>query len=165
MRIVGIDPGTTHSGLVRLNSGDHGRWPPVVTLAVKDCPNDALLFSLSSVACDLVVCEWLTTYRNAPIGATVLDTALLVGRIIERSTAPVSLITRPDVGYELCQNRSAKESQLTEAIRGLYEPTGGGKRPHRGTKAQPGPLYGLSDHAWSALAAALAWMRREGVTG
>jgi len=163
-RIAGIDPGTTHSGLVRLNSGEHGHWPPKVTFAAKDMPNADLLASLTETACDLVVCEWLTSYGGA-IGATVLDTARMVGRIEERASAPVCLITRPDVGLELCQSRRAKNAQLRAAILEMYPATGGGKDGRLGTSKAPGPLYSVSSHAWSALAAALAWMRREGVTG
>ena len=164
-RIAGIDPGPTHSGLVRLTTGEHGHWPPAVTFAAKEMSNADLLASLTETACDLVVCEWLVTYKNAAIGASVLDTALLVGRIIERSTAPVRLITRPDIGRELCQSGRAKNAQLRAAILEMYPATGGGKDGRLGTSKAPGPLYSVSSHAWSALAAALAWMRREGVTG
>lgn len=163
--ILAIDPGPSSSGAVLMDATD---WPPTVTRSDRDASLDELREWWIPFA-DHIVCEWLTSY-GAAVGATVLDTAMVVGRIKEsafRLGRGVALLTRPEVGLELAGSRHPKTAQVSEAIRDIYRragrATGGGKDPVIGTKNQPGPLYGvaLSQHEGSALAVGLAWLRME----
>ena len=65
------------------------------------------------------------------------------------------------LGLELCQSRRAKKPEVRAAIIDLYPADGGGKRPAIGTKAEPGQLYGVAEHAWDALAVVLAVLRQQ----
>jgi hypothetical protein len=85
----------------------------------------------------------------------------------ERSEAqgiPAHLYKRPDWSHNLTGQRGAKDKQTKAAIREIYRDagmaTGGGTDKTKGTKSQPGPLYGISSHAWDALAVVIAWMRK-----
>ena len=158
MIIIGIDPGPTTSGLVVLGAGD----PPAVVSSTPDADRATVLDTLAALKhCGdraLVAIEWLVSYGSA-VGASTLDTARMVGayeREAERAGARVVLITRPEVAYYHCQARSAKKPQVRAAVLSLYEPTGGGADGRIGTKARPGPCYGVKAHAWDALAVALA---------
>ena len=42
-----------------------------------------------------------------------------------------------------------------QALLDLFPRTGGGATPQIGTKGKPGPLYGVSSHAWAALGVAV----------
>lgn len=44
---------------------------------------------------------------------------------------------------------------VRKALLDLFPRTGGGATPQVGTKAKPGPLYGISTHAWAALGVAV----------
>ena len=52
------------------------------------------------------------------------------------------------------------DPNVRQAIIDLFPPTGGGKCAQIGTKGQPGPLYGVSSHAWPALGVALTAQAR-----
>ena len=62
---------------------------------------------------------------------------------------------RRDVKMHLCQNASANDANIRRAILDLFPRTGGGKTPQSGTKSQPGPLYGVTNHVVAALGVAL----------
>jgi len=57
----------------------------------------------------------------------------------------------------LCKNNRAKDANIRQALLDRFPATGGGKAPQIGTKKQPGPLYGVTSHLWSALAVAVTW--------
>ena len=69
-------------------------------------------------------------------------------------SSPV-LIYRSEVKSYLCGTTAANDSNVRQAIIDRYPRTGGGKTPQVGTKEQPGPLYGISNHMWAALGVAL----------
>jgi hypothetical protein len=52
-------------------------------------------------------------------------------------------------------NQRAKDPNIRQALLDIFPGTGGGATPQIGTKAKPGPLYGVTSHAWSALAVAI----------
>jgi len=158
--IVGIDPGPEYSGQVVV---DGSVWPPIVLHSDGDTWEEELIPLRYKP--NIVVCEWVISYGST-IGATVLDTARLVGRIEERSAVnklDFYRITRPEVGLEIAGSRRSKKGQTNEAIREIYKKErpdllGGGKNPTVGIKKAPGPLYGVKSHAWDALAVIIAWM-------
>jgi len=107
------------------------------------------------------------------VGKSTLDTAIWVGRYYESvKSSPrelsVELISRGDEKIILCgcktfidpvtgKRKGVTNAQIRQAVIDRFEPSGGGKRPQIGTKKQPGPLYGVSSHAWSAVAIALTY--------
>ena len=66
------------------------------------------------------------------------------------------------VCMHLCKNNRAKDGNVRQAILDRYPATGGGKNPQVGTKKAPGPLYGVSGHAWQALAVAITAIETRG---
>ena len=59
------------------------------------------------------------------------------------------------VMVHLCHDSRAKDTNIRQALLDLFPRAGGGATPQVGTKGKPGPLYGVSSHAWPALAVAI----------
>jgi hypothetical protein len=92
-----------------------------------------------------------------PVGATVFETCVWIGRFIEAWGDEFTKVYRKETKMHLCQTMRAKDSNIRQAIIDRYPATGGGKKPQIGTKAQPGPLYGVSKDVWAALAVAITF--------
>ena len=152
MTILAIDPGTTKSG-----------WAVV----------DGLTVTFSGVSGNDELLEYLGTYRKGgceaqiaiemiasygmPVGREVFETCVWIGRFVQAWHTPdhVELVYRKDVKMYLCGTPRAKDANVRQAIIDRYPAIGGGKCPQIGVKAKPGPLFGLSTHAWPALGVAL----------
>jgi hypothetical protein len=59
----------------------------------------------------------------------------------------VRLVYRKDVKLLLCGSPRAKDANIRQALLDLLGP--------QGTKAKPGPTYGVKSHAWAALGVAV----------
>ncbi len=171
-RLLAVDPGPETCGTVilRLTPGR----PPEVLLSVDEADLFDVLAEVGSLADgDLVAVEWLTSYGSC-VGASVLETARVVGRIEDRARSRglecyVHGLTRPEIGLELVGLRGAKGAQIKEACRQIYRDASvlasvlasSGADRTKGLKSDPGPLYAVrGDHAWSALAVGLtAWRK------
>ncbi len=154
-RILAIDPGPEQSGWCAL-VGDAVRGSGVL-------PNREMLAFVGREGrrniCDLPVLavEMFASY-GMPVGREVFDACVWIGRFVEAWAAPddlVQLVERKAVKLHLCGTSTAKDPNVRQALLDLFPATGGGKTPQVGTKAKPGPLYGVSSHAWSALAVAV----------
>lgn len=163
-RLLAIDPGPETCGVVRLRL-TAGR-PPEVELADNWAPVVEALRKIEElIPCDIVAVEWLVSYGSC-VGASVLDTARVVGRIEDRASQKgirfcSNGLTRPEIGLKLAGQRGARPAQIKEACRQIYRDAGilagSGADRTRGVKADPGPLYAVrGEHAWSALAVGLA---------
>jgi len=150
--ILAVDPGTLESGYCALLGGK------VVAAGV--IGNAELLpylqrahFRLGEYTLSL---EMVASY-GMPVGREVFETVRWIGRFQQAWHDPeaVRLVYRQDVKSHLCHSSKAKDSNVRQAVLDRFEPTGGGKTPQVGTKKKPGPLYGVSSHAISALAVAI----------
>lgn len=146
MLTLAIDPGTTESGVVL--------WNPElqrVQWAEPEMPNDRVRDGLLNGWADYrIVCEWFQSYGMA-VGKEVFETCRFVGRLEEIALArgqPFVLISRTIVKARICGQARAKDPNVRQALLDRCGPVG--------TKKIPGPLYGVSKHAWSALALAVA---------
>ncbi len=157
MKILGIDPGTTDSAAVILNTDNLA----IVRHAILG--NEELLLQLVGIdeALGLLkseivtVIEWLQYYGpTMHAGSETFETAYWCGRFAQASPGLVVRIKRPKVKLLLCGTPTAKDSQVSQAIRDRY---GIEKSITVGTKRKPGPLYGIKSHEWSALSVALAY--------
>lgn len=141
---IGIDPGPLHSGVV-LWDGSR------VIEAHPKMPNDLVRINLKLVwAAHRVVCEWIACYGMA-VGKEVFDTCRVcgqLGQICEDSGRDIHFIIRPTVKTRLCGTPRAKDPNVRQALIDRLGPVG--------TKKQPGPLFGVTSHAWSALAVVIA---------
>ncbi|MAH47126.1 hypothetical protein CMI37_14965 [Candidatus Pacearchaeota archaeon] len=155
MRLLAIDPGTTHSGLVTYDGTR-------VTHANSDMHNDAVLECVLEHDYDHLAVEMVASY-GMPVGRETFQTVLWIGRFIQASPVPHTLVYRksagsiPGIVWSLCKDAKAKDANIRRALLDRFPATGGGATPQVGTKKQPGPLYGVSRHAWSALAVAVTW--------
>lgn len=150
--ILAVDPGTLESGYCALLGGK------VVAAGV--IGNAELLpylqradFRLGEYTLSL---EMVASY-GMPVGREVFETVRWIGRFQQAWHDPeaVRLVYRQDVKLHLCHSSKAKDSNVRQAVLDRFDPTGGGKTPQVGTKKKPGPLYGVSSHAISALAVAI----------
>jgi hypothetical protein len=153
-RILAIDPGPLESGWL-LWDGPHKR-----PLRFGISPNDELLASLRTQlrggaqhgAPDVVVIEKIVPYGMI-VGAEVFDTVWWAGRFTE-AARPIKVVQLPRLAVKLaiCGDSRAKDANINQALRDRF---GGSKA--KGTKAHPGPLYGITSHVWSALAIAVTF--------
>lgn len=146
--ILGIDPGTEKSGWC-LYDGER-----VIGSGVD--ANQKLLYGLNDMGADELAIERIQGYGMV-VGREVFETCEMVGRLAQawKGSLPASLIYRRDIKIHLCGVSSAKDANVRQALLDRFERSGGGKTPQVGTKSLPGPLYGVSSHAWSALAVAV----------
>ena len=154
--VLAIDPGTTESAWCRLL---YGRSPRTVSPVVHGAkvPNDAVLETELSDRrwVSTVVIEMPQHYgRDIHAGASVYETCRWVGRFEQRWRdlgGEVVLVHRKTVVTSVCGNPRANDSDVRRAILERF-PAG------KGTKANPGPLYGIKADVWQALAVALWYL-------
>lgn len=142
--IFAIDPGPEQSAYVRYKDR-----------RVIECdivPNDELERRLESVRDDVFACEWIESFGMA-VGKSVFETCYAVGRF--SLVGELVRVGRRAVKLHLCNSARAKDANVRQALIDRFPATGGGKTPQIGTKKQPGPLFGVKSHIWSALAVAV----------
>lgn len=155
--ILAIDPGTEQSGWCLYGSDMAG----VLDSGVE--PNDALLVRIKDAyLTDHIAIEMIASYGMA-VGREVFETCVWIGRFKQAWHDPeaVQLVYRRDVKLHLCGTSKAKDANIRQALLDLFPRTGGGKTPQIGTKSQPGPLFGVSSHAWAALGVAVTAANKE----
>lgn len=158
MEILAIDPGPEHSGFVIMSVTDTVK----VLDAESEIENTDLLKepALKDQAKALVI-EWVANYGNI-VGDSLFRTAYWAGRFDQAHIGvppdPAARITRRDAAQILVGKSSVKDSVLHGRCREIVSIINGvDERSLKGTKGSPGPLYGVTGHAWSALAVGLAW--------
>lgn len=146
MAILAIDPGPTVSG--------YAVWGFDSLISFGIIPSEQVLTSdfyrehCPSVTNCLI--ETVVSYGMA-VGVETFDTCRMIGRYQERwsklAGTEAILITRQEVKLHHCHASKAKDANIRQALIDRF----GGK----GTKKNPGPFYGVSSHAWSAIAIAV----------
>ena len=146
--ILAIDPGTEQSGWVRLYGAR------VLESGVS--PNEDLLArvcTLSGYVRAGLVSAMLAVERfearGMPIGDDSIRTILWTGRFVQAwRPQDAVMVKRSAIKVHLCGTAKAKDPNVRQAlIDRLGAP---------GTKKAPGPTYGVTSHAWAALAVAVA---------
>lgn len=143
--MLAIDPGNVESAYVvydrrRRKFGAFGK-----------VPNERLLSLIYHVKPDFIVCEEICSYGMA-VGKTTFDTVRFTGRIQQLSLSegiPFRLIPRYKVKASLAPLPRKNDRDVRAAMLKLYG--------EQGTKAAPGPTYGMSKDMWAALAVAHAF--------
>ena len=173
MHILAIDPGSEHSGVAYYNADDH------VVVWADDLPNNILSALICSwndgLYADLSTVMAIEQLENQGqfVGRTTFDTGEWIGRFRqawEMGGRESYRISRRDVKTVMCggntytdpdsgAQKTVNDTIVSRAVRNRFSATGGGKRPEVGTKAAPGPLYGVKgSHQYSAIAIALTWV-------
>lgn len=135
---LGIDPGPLESCGVLF---DGESVVEVVNMRTREL---AFWINDSSARME-VACEMVSSYGMA-VGAEVFQTVAQIG-ILVGLVPDIRLIPRGDVKLHLCHSMRAKDANVRQALLDLLGPVG--------TKKNPGPCYGVSKHAWAALAVAV----------
>jgi hypothetical protein len=139
--ILAIDPGPKSSHVLRFRSGS--------VLYSEHMENDSLIRDTWIVNDDTIAIEMIACY-GMPVGAEVFETCYFIGRLLQvcdQLKLTVMRVYRKDVKMELCQSPRAKDANVRQALIDILGAPG--------TKKNPGPTYGVSGHAWAALA--VAW--------
>jgi hypothetical protein len=151
MRILAIDPGPVQSAWLVLADG--------VPAAFGIDDNDALRLSLIETSGDgynrhdAYVIEEVESFGMA-VGREVFRTVWWAGRFAEIIGGDdVVQMPRRRVKLAICHDSRAKDANIRTALIDRF----GGPEVARGTKASPGPLYGISKDVWSALAIACTY--------
>tara|TARA_R110000782_G_scaffold270328_1_gene370371 strand:+ start:2399 stop:2917 length:519 start_codon:yes stop_codon:yes gene_type:complete len=146
--LLAIDPGTTESGWA-LFGADGSLWDHGISA------NYRLYHEIPDEPYFRVAIEMIASY-GMPVGKEVFETCVWIGRFVEFFVERhCRKVYRRQVKVELCGSPRAKDSNIRQAILDRYPPTGGGKTPQIGTKAQPGPLYGVKSHIFAAIGVGL----------
>lgn len=154
--LMAIDPGPEQSAWVVYDDG-----------IVRDAaisPNDWLRQQLRHLSPDAsvggsgfgtgtvtrLVIEKVESFGMA-VGAEVFETVYWSGRFAEAAQPlPVDRIGRRTIKVHLCGTAQAKDPNIRQALLDRY-----GGPSAKGTKKAPGPLYGIANDLWSALAVAV----------
>lgn len=158
MTIIGIDPGPERSACAVYQVHPVPRTPPEAFET--DNPNVARFLRTASRA-DALVIEWPQS-RGLPVGESVFRTCYWAGWFAAEFGPVVVEVTRPYIVRHFCgathylQDGSRKAVTKAMVKAAIYNRFGGDRQAAVGTKARPGPLYGLKgDHVYDALACAL----------
>jgi len=154
--ILAIDPGPVRSAWLRICDDGGLVVTEVMEHGIK--PNEELLFDLRDpdLYAGVVVIEQIESFGMA-VGREIFETVRWAGRFEEAAhPVPVELLPRRAVKLAICGSAKAKDANLRQA---LIDRFGGvaGKAAAVGTKARPGPLHGIANDVWSALAIAVTF--------
>ncbi len=149
MIITAIDPGSDKSAFVYWDTetervGRHG----IV-------PNEVLVDELTTIWRDSLVIEdmqWRGFTKG--VGKEVFPTLIWIGQFKQAgrlTNCEIFLLKRPAIKKHMLGKVIGTDGEVRHAILWRF----GGTEKAIGTKAAPGPVYGLRTHEWQALAVAL----------
>ena len=187
MIVLGIDPGPETHGAVLYDSrarrvlwadkaatsADVVNWFHTHEAVHECCEWERMLGSLHNIGHDAARMGWdrpftVVIERPAAMGAIgvgivghMLDTAWVAGGLSQLACGadcPTYTMTRREVLRNLgvLSGKGSADSRVRAACIADHETPGG--PPAVGRKAAPGPLYGVTSHAWQALGLVLAWL-------
>lgn len=151
--VLAIDPGPVESAWIVFDS----EASEIRSFAKSG--NDWLLDQLRNLSPDvrIVAVEKIESFGMA-VGAEIFETVWWSGRFAEAVLRPaigvrgVVQVPRRTVKLHLCGSAKAKDANIRQALIDRF-----GGSAAKGTKAKPGPLYGIAKDVWSALAIAVTY--------
>jgi hypothetical protein len=156
MKILAIDPGTTESAYVIMDSETYK------PLEFDKVDNEDLL----SIILDLCledkigksVIEMVSSY-GMPVGKEIFETVFWIGRfyeLLDFRIESVDRMYRKDVKMNLCNTTRAKDSNIIQALvdRFAYNVPNRGK----GYKKSPAFFYGFKADIWQAYALGVSYL-------
>ncbi len=168
MLIAGIDPGSERTAWLVFDTRghivDHRIDPNELFLSLRGAHP---IMQADVFVVERIVSAFVNPKKGGYVGREVFDAqwwaAVLWGKWISLHHAGVmrpQCLARKEIVTHLCGSAKAGDSDVHAALRDRVFQTGldGKGRPScKGTKKHPGPLFGLHDDEWSALAVALTW--------
>jgi hypothetical protein len=150
--VLAIDPGDVESGYALIC--EDTRRP--LRVGIED--NATLLQRLwddVDLAAGRVAIEMIASY-GMPVGETVFETCVWIGKFEEASLArgrTVSRIKRLPVKMHHCHDSKAKDGNVIQALVDRF--ASGTRNRGKGTIAEPGWFYGFAGDMWQAYALAV----------
>lgn len=154
-----VDPGSEKSGYVLIDFRILGK--KINILEFGKVPNDEIRKIVDNKEYDYFVIEGIQSY-SSKFANTIIRTTLFVGAMLER----VSINNPPAIRKEfspktiralVAKDAQANDSMVREAVistfAGILDIS---SDEMIGTKANPGPLYGVKADVWQALGGAIA---------
>lgn len=162
-RILALDPGSSLTGWVLVDDDGavlaHGKDPNEQLLAWY---RESLVHDEETLdRGDLVVLEFMSP-RGMSTSEHEFDALWWAGRLTEALEATglvtIERVSREEVKFVLLGKHGVPQpdARIRSILIDRYA-AGGGKEAAIGTKAHPGPLYGVKADEWAALAVACAW--------
>lgn len=151
--LLAIDPGTTDSAYVIYNGERPIEWGKV--------DNEVLIDRLwgGFPQCERCAIEMIQNYGTGmAVGADVFRTCVWIGRFAEAwdrsntSQTDAVFLKRKEVVAQICGSVTGKDANVRQAMKDRF-----GDSKAIGTKKNPGPLYGMANDVWQALAVAIAY--------
>lgn len=145
MRIYAIDPGNKESGVV----GFACETSRVVHPRVVENHELLKMIRWSGNGLGDYLCIEMMKARGMPVSNDEMETLVWIGRFMQAWPQPheVKLAYRADIKLHICGSAKAKDANVRQA---LIDRIG---KP--GTKKNQGPTFGVTSHAWPALAVAV----------
>lgn len=145
--VLAVDPGPVQSGF-SLFDGSRVLRSGVL-------PNCDLLMIVADDRSDVLAIEKIVSYGNI-VNNDTFDTCEWIGRFQQAWACPdeVVKVKRLQVKQALGLKGSAKDKDVNAALLSRIGP--------KGTKANPGPTYGVASHAWAALGVGYAAIKQLG---
>lgn len=148
-KVLAIDPGTQQSACAEFQFGR------LTGFYIKQ--NADMLAWIRSYSAEWHMPIEMVASYGMPVGEEVFETVVWIGRFIEAFKGKHTKIKRKEVCLTLCNSPRANDSAIRQRIIDLY----GGKDKAIGRKKTPGPLYGVHDDEWAAIAVALTYFEMQ----
>lgn len=147
--ILAIDPGNVISAFVVLDGDrilEHGKVSNI----------DMLRRLRRTENAGPLAIEMIASYGR-PVGSSIFQTCVWIGRLIEAYPAPSTFVYRQEVKRHLCGGRmKSSDSDVRAALIAKWGGNGGKRqRP-------PEALRGIKADEWAALAVAVTWRDKYG---
>lgn len=115
MIILAIDPGTTESAVIAVDSQTY----EIVEAGI--LPNEDAVATVRHGYYDDLNIEWIRSYGMA-VGDEVFATCMAVGRMYEAARPSIpSLVPRMDVKMHICHDARAKDGNIIAALKSRFE--------------------------------------------
>lgn len=155
--IIAIDPGSAQSAWIEYTPGKPGSVGPFGIYKNEELVEN--LRGLGRIGSMRMLAIEMMQPRGLPTSYEEMVACVWIGRFIESWAGPWAYVYRAEEKYTLCGNRAAADKNIRQA---LIDRWGSKKEIAIGKKKSPGPLFGISNDVWQALAIAVTYAVREG---
>lgn len=150
MKVLGIDPGPERTAFVLWVSDT----AEILTMGI--IPSADVSVLIPQVSAELTAIEFMECH-GMPVGKETFDTTYWIGEyryICRVAGLPLLPVFRSKVKLHHCHSARASDANVHQALLDRFGIMRNGKMS-KGTKKNPGGLFGVKKDIWSALAIAV----------